>query len=379
MPILVIVFLVAVVLYAQGFLFSSQSFQHFEYRCNFDRPEAFEGDEVELVEQVFNRKWLPLPWFKTEITTSKWLDFAGSQSVVTYNSRFVPSFFLLKSYQKVTRRWKVQCLKRGIFDIEKVVMVSTDLLGQQVVSRSAEVDTRVTVLPKPADLEGMFVSARYLQGDYPVKNQLIPDPFYVSGVREYRPGDPMKNIHWNATAKLSRIMIRNMEYTTRQSITVVLNLQSRPFEQGAAIDAERMEQCIRVAAALLEQTLDGSIPVSLAINSCVGNIDKETTLTAQNFGREYVLSLLRLMAALPEGSTQDFPVFLREKAESFESTDIQIVTAYLNEEMFDFARRCTREDKRVTFFLVGYPTTELPDDCEIYCLRELDRREEAAG
>ena len=41
----------------------------------------------------------------------------------------------------------------------------------------------------------------------------------------------------------------------------------------------------------------------------------------------------------------------------------------LNEEMFDFARRCAMDDKRVTFFYVGIPTMELPDDCEIYVLR----------
>lgn len=370
MPILAIVFLMMVILYGQGILFEKKSFDHFDYRCNFNCQEAFEGDEVELVEQVFNRKWLPLPWFKTEITTSKWLDFAGSQSVVTYNSRFVPSFFLMKSYQKVTRRWKVKCLKRGVFGIDKVVLISTDLLGQKVVSRGADVKAQIAVLPQTVDLEGMFTSARYLQGDHPVKSQLIPDPFYVSGVREYRPGDPMKNIHWNATAKLSRIMIRNMEYTTRQNITVVLNLQSRPFEQGEAIDIQKMEQCIRVSATLLEQTLDGSIPVSMAVNSNPENTDKITVETEQDFGREHVLSLLRLLAALPQGSTQDFLIYLREKGDVFASTDIQIITAYLTEEMFDFARRCAKEDKRVTFFFVGYPTEPLPDDCEIFCLRE---------
>ena len=387
MAILVTVFLMVVAAFVQAMLFAKKSFSHFEYRCNFDRPEAFEGDQVELVEEVYNRKALPLPWFKTEITTSKWLDFASSQSVITYNSRFVPSFFLMKSYQKVTRRWKVTCLKRGVFDIEKVVLVATDLLGQQTASRDAGVRARILVMPRPVNLEDTFVNARYLQGDQPVKNQLIPDPFYVSGVREYRPGDPMKNIHWNATAKLSKIMIRNMEYTTRQSITILLNLQSRPFEQGEAIDSEKIEQSFRVATALLEQTLEQSIPVSLAVNSNTENVDKITTETPQQFGREYILSLLRLLAAMPAGSTQDFLTYLRNLRDqhgSLSSTDITIVTCYLCEEMYQFARQCAAQDKRVTFFLVGYPTEPLPEDCEIFCLPEREtakdsKDEEVAG
>ncbi len=371
MPIFVILFLLAVLLWGQMLLFGKKAFQHFEYRCDFDRPEAFEGDEIELVEQVYNRKWVPLPWFKTEITTSRWLEFAGSQSIVTYNTRFVPSFFLVKSYQKVTRRWKVKCLKRGVFPIDSVILVSTDLLGQKVVSQKADISACVTVLPQTVDLAQMFVSARYLQGDNPVRNQLIPDPFYVSGVREYQPSDPMKNIHWNATAKLGRIMIRNMEYTTRQSITVVLNMQSRQFEQGEAIDQERMEQCIRVTATLLEETLENSIPVSLASNASLDGKDKETFESSQNFGREHIWGLLHTLAKFPKGSSLDFPSYLGTRGENFPSTDIQIVTPYLCDEIYDYARAAMREDKRVTIFLVGFPSANMPDDIEINILKEL--------
>lgn len=371
MPIFVILFLLAVLLWGQMLLFGKSAFQNFEYRCDFDRPEAFEGDEIELIEQVYNRKWVPLPWFKTEITTSRWLEFAGSQSIVTYNTRFVPSFFLVKSYQKVTRHWKVKCLKRGIFPIESVILVSTDLLGQRVVSQRANISASVTVLPQTVDLDQMFVSARYLQGDNPVRSQLIPDPFYVSGVREYQPSDPMKNIHWNATAKLGRIMIRNMEYTTRQSITVVLNMQSRQFEQGEAIDQERMEQCIRVAATLLEETLENSIPVSLASNASLEKKDKETFESSQNFGREHILGLLHTLAGFPNGSSLDFPSYLNTRGEIFPSTDIQIVTPYLCDEIYDYARTAMREDKRVTIFLVGFPSVNMPDDIEINILKEL--------
>lgn len=371
MPIFVILFLLAVLFWGQMLLFGKKAFQNFEYRCDFDCPEAFEGDEIELIEQVYNRKWVPLPWFKTEITTSRWLEFAGSQSIVTYNTRFVPSFFLVKSYQKVTRRWKVKCLKRGVFPIESVILVSTDLLGQKVVSQKADISACVTVLPQTVDLDQMFVSARYLQGDNPVRNQLIPDPFYVSGVREYQPSDPMKNIHWNATAKLGRIMIRNMEYTTRQSITVVLNMQSRQFEQGEAIDQERMEQCIRVAATLLEETLENSIPVSLASNASLEGKDKETFESSQNFGREHILELLHTLANFPKGSSLDFPSYLGARGEIFPSTDIQIVTPYLCDEIYDYARAAIREDKRVTIFLVGFPSANMPDDIEINILKEL--------
>ena len=162
-----------------------------------------------------------------------------------------------------------------------------------------------------------------------------------------------------------------MEYTTRQSITVVLNMQSRQFEQGEAIDQDRMEQCIRIAATLLEETLENSIPVSLASNASLENKDKETFESSQNFGREHILGLLHSLANFPKGSSLDFPSYLNTRGGIFPSTDIQIVTPYLCDEIYDYARAAMRDDKRVTIFLVGFPSANMPDDIEINILKEL--------
>ena len=133
----------------------------------------------------------------------------------------------------------------------------------------------------------------------------------------------------------------------------------------AAVPLEQM------TATLLEETLENSIPVSLASNASLENKDKETFESAQNFGREHILSLLHTLAYFPKGSSLDFPAYLGTRGEIFPSTDIQIVTPYLCEEVYDYARAAMREDKRVTIFLVGFAPSSLPDDIEINILREL--------
>ena len=155
------------------------------YECRFSTDEAFEGDEIELVETVTNNKWLPIPWAKTEISTSKWLDYAGSQSVVTDQTRFVPSFFVLKSHHRVVRRWKVKCLRRGVFGVGKITIVATDLLGRESLSMPVSVRAEVTVLPKPLDSEVLALTPSGLNGETVVRRRLVTDPFFVSGVREY--------------------------------------------------------------------------------------------------------------------------------------------------------------------------------------------------
>lgn len=92
MEFVAIIFMVVVLSAAQLALFARNSFRHFEYTCFFTKDEVMEGDEVGLVEIVSNRKWLPLPWLKSELSTSRWLEYAGSQSEVVGTAGTSPAF-----------------------------------------------------------------------------------------------------------------------------------------------------------------------------------------------------------------------------------------------------------------------------------------------
>ena len=50
----------------------------------------------------------------------------------------------------------------------------------------------------------------------------------------------MSRIHWPATAQQQRIMVYNNDYTSRQSVTIILNMQSRQFEHQEVVDEDRM-------------------------------------------------------------------------------------------------------------------------------------------
>ena len=90
------------------------------------------------------------------------------------------------------------------------------------------------------------------------------------GVRDYRPGDPARNIHWKLTARRGRLVSR--EFETPSVRTVILAYPNAVREDGpAALDA--MEAGIvhvaSVAAALLDRgysvglrTLDGAVTPS---------------------------------------------------------------------------------------------------------------------
>ncbi len=374
MEFLALIIVVAAILILQSVLFKKMSFKHLTYHCELSRDEAEEGDQIELIETVVNKKWLPIPWLKSEITTSKWLDFAGAQSIVTDQSRFVPSFFMVKSYQKVQRKWKVTCLKRGVFGLQKIVLVSTDLLGGATLSHPAKVDSQIVVLPKSLELEEVFLSPKYLSGDTVVKRHLLEDPFYFAGVREYTERDPMNKIHWLATAKQQKIMVHQNDYTSRQSFAVILNMQSMPYEVGKTVFAENVENCIRVCASIFDRTIAGQVPVSLFANT---SIDGENdVISTESWGEEHVMELKRILAHLPLNSTEPYGEFLNMIYDGVSSTDVILVSSYLSEEILEFMRNKRYSGIHVTLYLTGFISgEELPDDCEIYCLADHFREE----
>lgn len=375
MEFVAVIIIVFAVVAIQNGVYNRYGLKDLEYTCYFSTDEAYEGDNIELVEVITNKKWLPLPWLKTEITTSKWLDFAGSQSLVTDETRFVPSFFMLKSYHKVVRKWNVKCLKRGMFSISRVVVVTTDLLGNVSLSLPVTVDSKITILPKPAALEQITLSPKHMSGDVIVKRHLIADPFYFAGVREYTQRDPVNKIHWFATAKAQRIMVHNNEYTSTQSLTVVLNMQSREFENFEVIDKENMENAIRVCAACFDSTIASGIPVRFVTNASVSE-KREAVVTNEYWGAQHVLDLLRILAGLRLISTEVFSLFLNENFNHLVSTDIIIVSGYLSDSILEFARNKQYCGIHVKILLVADVNEEdVPEDCDIYCLAALFRNE----
>lgn len=251
---------------AQAYFFGKLSGRKVSYSISFSTELAYEGDDIYIIETLENKKLLPVMWLRAEITTSKWLDFAGPKSDITHESRFVTSNFFVWGNQKITRKWFVKCLKRGIYKIDSAMLVWGDLFGLRESAAPVDAFAKLTVYPTPGENRFIANKSQVIMGDILTKRWINDDPFIFSGVRKYDISDPMNRIHWKATAKAGELMVRKNDYTTYPSFLIVLNVQSSDMDYKITIDREEVEKLIKTAAALIDYAVKINAKFGLVSN-----------------------------------------------------------------------------------------------------------------
>jgi len=91
----------------------------------------------------------------------------------------------------------------------------------------------------PRDLEGQ------------PSGEIVDDDLDFYGIREYEPGDDVRNVHWLSTAKTGSLMIRQYEATRRTdtALTISVNpddyMDAREFELAVSIHASIGVRCLQ--------------------------------------------------------------------------------------------------------------------------------------
>lgn len=91
------------------------------------------------------------------------------------------------------------------------------------------------------------------------------------GVREYVDGDPIRSVHWPATARTGTIMIRELEGPRRPQVVIVADLRGPDPEgvasraAGMADDALRQGARVHLATAEVGGPHLGEVPTALHV------------------------------------------------------------------------------------------------------------------
>lgn len=260
---------------------------------------------------------------------------------------------MLMPYQQIRRTHRVKFLQRGIYDLGKAHLTVGDMLDIFRFGRPQDLDTRVMVYPALLETDQLPTLLSQKLGELSHRRQLQQDPFLVRGIRPYLPGDPVRDIHWPATARTGEAHVRIHDYTARTKLLVVLNVQAQYMQWQNRLPEQMeaaMEHAISLAATLCMQSLQSGLASGFCANACLTGEDSPVLLLPVE-GNAQAETLLSTFARLQTDRAQPFPAFL-EKLKAYSGLDIFILSHYEDEEIHAAVALLERSGNHVTFHLL---------------------------
>lgn len=216
-----------------------------------------------------------------------------------------------------------------------------DLAGQELL-----------VLPVPFDVEPLTFAA----GDMGVETmkRAMEDPSSPSDIRQWQQGDPLKRIHWKASARKREIMVRQFEEPALPDALILLD--TSPPHLSPGIDERRApylcDALLETAASVVNCQIKQDNPVRMPL---VGDRPMEYS------SRMGLPLLLEELARCTFNETERFErVMMLQMAELRKTGAVVIITTRLYSEMVEVIVRMKRMGPNVRLYLVTFHPDEEP-------------------
>ena len=159
--------------------------------------------------------------------------------------------------------------------------------GSMLVRRPAAAPTEIVVYPAPAQAsEGKAGSGGDDCGFAAAEGFLQP-----SGLREYRPGDELKSVHWKASARHNRLQEKVFEPSQQKK--VLLAVEVSQFEKANA--SESFERTLEVVGSLAVQSYQRGYALGIVTN---GVVEGGSPFLSVGRSSQKLSSILEILARL---------------------------------------------------------------------------------
>ncbi len=229
------------------------------YRRELSQTRAMFDERVTLEIEIVNDKLLPLSWFEVEDDVPSALGIEGGTVVShgAYGNTLVQLLPMLP-YQRVRRRLTVVCNRRGEHTFGPALLSSGDPVGLRIRSGRLVDVQHLLVYPKVFALAPAGIASRVLIGEERSRFELLEDPSRFAGVREYRPGDPLRHVDWRATARSTALLVRQFEPSLTLRVALFVD-----FRGAWLSDTGELEFTVAVAASIISELAQRKIATGL--------------------------------------------------------------------------------------------------------------------
>lgn len=113
---------------------------------------------------------------------------------------------------------------RGLHRIGPAVAVTGDTFGGRKTQTTVVAASTILIYPRIVPLEMLEVAAASPLPLIPTRTPLYEDPTRIVGVRDYEAGDPLRRIHWSASAAAGGLQVKKFRPAIARDVVVLVDL-----------------------------------------------------------------------------------------------------------------------------------------------------------
>lgn len=133
----------------------------------------------------------------------------------------------LPAHRDDTAIYQLRLARRGAHQIKQIEVESADLLGFAAARIRLPLVSSILVYPRTVELSHDLLPLDRGGGSAPIEaSREKGEGSGFFGIREYRPGDPLRHVHWRTTARLDRLAV--IEWEAEQSTDTLLIIDTSP-------------------------------------------------------------------------------------------------------------------------------------------------------
>lgn len=237
-------------------LWSRYGLESIAYERRLATNRSVWGDQVALDIEVWNRKLLPVPLLTVDDHVTDTLSVEDRPLVASERpgQGALQNSWSLLWYERVVRHLVIDARRRGAFRFGPIRLTVSDLFERGTNSEERELPAELLVRPRTVPVRAP-PTARAPLGTTRSRSSLFVDPSRHAGVRRYEPGDPMRRIHWRATARIGQPVSRRYEPVHERQVLLAVDLQTVPGPYWLMIFDDDQVEALCVAAASLARRL----------------------------------------------------------------------------------------------------------------------------
>jgi uncharacterized protein (DUF58 family) len=325
------------------------------YRRWFHYSRGFPGEYIDLKVDVENQKILPISWLRIQDDWDRAVGPTDEDILAPshINDRgFLTNVFSLRWYEKAQRSYRLLLRKRGVYSIGPARLDTGDLFG--IFEKNIEINQNqiLTVFPKLLPFTELNFPTENPFGDRKSCRRLFEDPNRTMGVREYRPEDGFRRIHWSATAHTGQLQVKVFQPTTGQVMMVCLNVSTftRHWE---GIYPELLEYLIQVAATIVNEGVREGYKVGLVTNGCLAHADQPFRIPPGRSPQQLIV-LLQALSGVTSVVTSNFDRFLlREIPKVQYGATLIVITSIISSELSSTLIQLRQHERNLTLYYLG--------------------------